>query len=154
MKPVDRSQRPRITKPLIHVAVWLLMALCFNVLNCRQALAASASAINQSASQALTGLYQDTPGALALAQKSKGILVSPGKYREGGLYRCRSSTAMGFCVFTDGRPGIIDRSRPRLDTRRALNRLDTSYSLWTTRRSDILTEPTVGSLVPGQVWSF
>ncbi len=83
MKPMDCAQRPRIHRLLIHAGVWLLMAVCFNVLNCGQALAASASAINQNASQALTGLYQDTPGALALAQKSKGILVFPSIVKAG-----------------------------------------------------------------------
>ncbi len=83
MKPMDCAQRPRIHRLLIHAGVWLLMAVCFNVLNGGQALAASASAINQNASQALTGLYQDTPGALALAQKSKGILVFPSIVKAG-----------------------------------------------------------------------
>jgi lipid-binding SYLF domain-containing protein len=61
----------------------LLIAFFANTLNCREALAASASAINQNAEQALTGLYQDTPGASALAQKSKGILVFPNIVKAG-----------------------------------------------------------------------
>jgi lipid-binding SYLF domain-containing protein len=59
------------------------------------ALAASASEINRNATQALTTLYQTTPGAEALADKSKGILVFPnivkggfiiaGQYGDGAL---------------------------------------------------------------------
>jgi lipid-binding SYLF domain-containing protein len=54
-----------------------------SVMRSSKALAASASAINQNIEQALTGLYQDTPGASALAQKSKGILVFPNIVKAG-----------------------------------------------------------------------
>ena len=57
--------------------------------------AASASEINRNATQALTTLYNDTPGAKALADKSKAILVFPsivkggfiiaGQYGDGAL---------------------------------------------------------------------
>ncbi len=59
------------------------------------ALAASASQIDRNATQALTALYQNTPGAEALAGKSRGILVFPsivkggfivaGQYGDGAL---------------------------------------------------------------------
>jgi lipid-binding SYLF domain-containing protein len=78
----DRAQRRR-THRLIQVGVLLLIAVFGNTLNCREALAASASTINQNAEQALTGLYQNTPGALALAQQSKGILVFPSIVKAG-----------------------------------------------------------------------
>ena len=57
--------------------------------------AASASEINRNATQALTTLYKNTPGAKALADKSKAILVFPsivkggfivaGQYGDGAL---------------------------------------------------------------------
>jgi len=57
--------------------------------------AASASEINRNATQALTTLYNNTPGAKALADKSKAILVFPsivkggfiiaGQYGDGAL---------------------------------------------------------------------
>ncbi len=59
------------------------------------ALAASASEINRNATQALTTLYQTTPGAKVLADKSVGVLVFPsivkgglivaGQYGDGAL---------------------------------------------------------------------
>jgi lipid-binding SYLF domain-containing protein len=60
-----------------------------------RAQAASASEINRNATQALTTLYKNTPGAKALADKSKAILVFPsivkggfiiaGQYGDGAL---------------------------------------------------------------------
>jgi len=57
--------------------------------------AASASEINRNATQALTTLYNNTPGAKALADKSKAILIFPsivkggfiiaGQYGDGAL---------------------------------------------------------------------
>ena len=57
--------------------------------------AASASEINRNATQALTILYKNTPGAKALADKSRAILVFPsivkggfivaGQYGDGAL---------------------------------------------------------------------
>lgn len=57
--------------------------------------AASASEINRNATQALTTLYKNTPGAKALADKSRAILVFPsivkggfivaGQYGDGAL---------------------------------------------------------------------
>jgi lipid-binding SYLF domain-containing protein len=46
-------------------------------------LAASASEINRNATQALTTLYQNTPGAKALADQSKGVLVFPSIVKGG-----------------------------------------------------------------------
>jgi lipid-binding SYLF domain-containing protein len=83
MKTTDCAHGLRIHKLLIQVGVLLLIAFFASTLNSRKALAASASAINQNAAQALSGLYQDTPGALALAQKSKGILVFPNIVKAG-----------------------------------------------------------------------
>jgi lipid-binding SYLF domain-containing protein len=83
MRTRDCAHGLRIHRLLIQVGVLLLIAFFANTLNCRTALAASASAIDQNATQALTGLYQDTPGASALAQKSKGILVFPNIVKAG-----------------------------------------------------------------------
>jgi len=59
------------------------------------ALGASASEINSSSTAALNNLYRSTPGARALANKSKGILIFPnivkggfivaGQYGDGAL---------------------------------------------------------------------
>jgi lipid-binding SYLF domain-containing protein len=59
------------------------------------ALAASASEINRNVTQALTTLYQTTPGSRALAEKARGVLVFPnivkagfivaGQYGDGAL---------------------------------------------------------------------
>lgn len=77
------TQRLRVHRLLIRIGGLLLIAFFVNSLNCPAALAASASQINSNATQALNGLYQDTPGALALAQKSKGILVFPSIVKAG-----------------------------------------------------------------------
>lgn len=77
------TQRLRVHRLLIRIGGLLLIAFFVNSLNCPGALAASASQINSNATQALNGLYQDTPGALALAQKSKGILVFPSIVKAG-----------------------------------------------------------------------
>jgi lipid-binding SYLF domain-containing protein len=63
------------------------------------ALAASASEINRNSTQALTTLYRTTPGAKALADKAKGVLVFPsivkggfivaGQYGDGALLEGR-----------------------------------------------------------------
>jgi lipid-binding SYLF domain-containing protein len=48
------------------------------------AVAASASEINQDSTQALTKLYQTTPGSKALADKAKAVLIFP-KIVKGGF---------------------------------------------------------------------
>jgi lipid-binding SYLF domain-containing protein len=45
--------------------------------------AASASEIDRSATQALTTLYQNTPGARALADRAKGLLIFPSIVKGG-----------------------------------------------------------------------
>jgi lipid-binding SYLF domain-containing protein len=77
------ARRLRGRRLAIELGVLLLIASCFNALICRQAWSASASEINSNADQALTGLYQNTPGAYALAQKSRGILVFPSIVKAG-----------------------------------------------------------------------
>ncbi len=81
MKTIGSNRAYRVR--LHRLAGWLLIAFLAASLNCPKALAASASQINQSATVALNGLYQNTPGSLALAQKSKGILVFPSIVKAG-----------------------------------------------------------------------
>jgi lipid-binding SYLF domain-containing protein len=85
----------------LFVAV-LAAALVANAANPRVALAASASEINRNVTEALATLYETTPGAQALADKAKGVLVFPsivkggfivaGQYGDGAL-RKRGRTA-------------------------------------------------------------
>jgi|SRR5208283_1782195 len=86
-----------------HLASWVktllilsaTAAIAANALNARPALAASASEINRNVTQSLTTLYHTTPGAKALAEQAKGVLVFPsivkggfivaGQYGDGAL---------------------------------------------------------------------
>ncbi len=70
---------------LLAVALTLLTAM-IGTLSASFALAASASEIDRSATQSLTTLYKNNPGAKALADKAKGVLNLP-KNREGWFYR-------------------------------------------------------------------
>ena len=73
--------------------ILVLLTACFSMPASVQA--ASASEIDRNATQALTTLYKNTPGAKALADKSKAILVFPsivkggfiiaGQYGDGAL---------------------------------------------------------------------
>jgi lipid-binding SYLF domain-containing protein len=73
----------------------MMASVLATALSSGNALAASASEIDQNATQALTTLYQNTPGAQVLADKSRGILVFPrivkagfivaGQYGDGAL---------------------------------------------------------------------
>jgi lipid-binding SYLF domain-containing protein len=70
-------------------------AIAANALSAHTALAASASEINRNVTQSLTTLYHTTPGAKALAEQAKGVLVFPsivkggfivaGQYGDGAL---------------------------------------------------------------------
>ena len=75
--------------------VMVAVAIVANALNPNAAIAASASEINRNVRQALATLYETTPGAQALADKAKGVLVFPdivkggfivaGQYGDGAL---------------------------------------------------------------------
>lgn len=77
------------------LAVVMLATASIWVLYPAIALGASASEIDREARQALTTLYQTTPGAKALAGKAKGVLIFPsivkggfivaGEYGDGAL---------------------------------------------------------------------
>jgi len=66
------------------LSVALILAALANLLSSGASLAASASEIRRDSRQALTTLYQTTPGAKALADQAKGILVFPSIIK-GGL---------------------------------------------------------------------
>ncbi len=86
-------------KKTVNVGALLVGAMLATVLatalNSGNALAASTSEIDQNATQALTTQYQNTPGAQALADKARGILIFPrivkagfivaGQYGDGAL---------------------------------------------------------------------
>lgn len=86
-------------KKTVNVGALLVGAMLATVLatalNSGNALAASTSEIDQNATQGLTTLYQNTPGAQALADKARGILIFPrivkagfivaGQYGDGAL---------------------------------------------------------------------
>jgi lipid-binding SYLF domain-containing protein len=61
----------------------VMAAIVANALIPNAALAASASEINRNVTQALTTLYKNTPGAKALADQSKGVLVFPSIIKGG-----------------------------------------------------------------------
>ncbi len=79
------------------LSVALIVGVLANLLSSSSSLAASASEIRRDSRQALITLYQSTPGAKALADKAKGILVFPsiikggfivaGQYGDGELQK-------------------------------------------------------------------
>jgi lipid-binding SYLF domain-containing protein len=71
-----------LVKTGITVAI-AVITVSFNVLIPTMALAASASEINRNATQSLTTLYKNTPGAKALADKSVAVLVFPSIVKGG-----------------------------------------------------------------------
>lgn len=78
------------------------------------AVAASASEIDRNSTQALTTLYQTTPGAEVLAGKSKGILIFPnivkggfiiaGQYGDGALRK--QGRTVGYYRSIEGSVGL------------------------------------------------
>jgi lipid-binding SYLF domain-containing protein len=71
MKNVMRSNR------LLLSGILAIATVTISTLSAGLALAASASEIDRDATQALSLLYSTTPGAKALADKSKAILIFP-----------------------------------------------------------------------------
>jgi len=86
---------PRSGMSVTSLAVAAIITGLASVLSPSAGLAASANEIERNATQALTTLYQTTPGAQALADKAKAVLVFPsvvnggfiiaGKYGDGAL---------------------------------------------------------------------
>jgi lipid-binding SYLF domain-containing protein len=80
-----------------------IITVAFNVLSPTAASAASASAIDRDAQASLTQLYNNTPGAKALADKAVAVLVFPsivkggfiiaGQFGDGALRKNRKTVA-------------------------------------------------------------
>ena len=68
--------------PILMVAL-MWMTLAVNALSAGVALGASASAIDRGAAQSLSTLYNNTPGAKALADKAVAVLVFPSIVKGG-----------------------------------------------------------------------
>jgi len=60
-----------------------IMTVAFNLLSPAAAVATSANGIDRSATQSLTTLYKNNPGAKALADKAVGVLVFPSIVKGG-----------------------------------------------------------------------
>ena len=90
-----RTQKVLYTKGLLLLAILAIATAMISTLSVGFALAASVSEIDRNATQALSMLYATTPGARALADKSKAILIFPsivkggfivaGQFGEGAL---------------------------------------------------------------------
>jgi lipid-binding SYLF domain-containing protein len=84
-------------------AAMMAITLAYNVLVPTLAMAASASQIDRNATQALTSLYKNTPGAKALGDKALAVLVFPsivkggfiiaGQFGDGALRKNGKSVA-------------------------------------------------------------
>jgi len=73
-------------RTLFTVLSLILVSLTVNLGMPAPAQAASASEIDRNATQALTTLYKNTPGAKILADKSKAILVFPSIVKGGFIF--------------------------------------------------------------------
>jgi hypothetical protein len=69
---METRQEMNTKRLLLAVALTLVTAM-ITTLSANFALAASASEIDRSATQSLTTLYKNNPGAKALADKAKGM---------------------------------------------------------------------------------
>jgi len=78
-----RTQKVMCTKGLLLSAIMAMVMVMINTLSAGFALAASASEIDRNATQSLSMLYATTPGAKALADKSKAILIFPSIVKGG-----------------------------------------------------------------------
>ena len=85
------------------------------------AYAASASEIDRNATQALTTLYNSTPGARLWPTNQRQYLFSRASSRAASS--SPGNMAMGRCASTAGRLATIDRLRPRTVFRQGLSRL-------------------------------
>jgi lipid-binding SYLF domain-containing protein len=95
-----KTKKLKIWLPLTATAlVVVFVTLCLP----DAALAASASEIDRNSTQALTTLYQTTPGAEALAEKSKAVLIFPsivkGGLIEGSVGLQAGAQSFGYVLF-------------------------------------------------------
>ena len=120
-----------------------LMIGIVSALGINSALAASADEINRNVTQALTTLYQTTPGSRALAEKARGVLVFPnivkagfivaGQYGDGAL-RERNRTVGYYRSFS---ASVGYQAGPKLSA--------TCCFSWMTIRSNISTKVADGN---------
>jgi lipid-binding SYLF domain-containing protein len=73
---METRQKMNTKRLLLAVGMTLVTAM-IGTLSASFAFAASASEIDRSATQSLTTLYKNNPGAKALADKAKGVLIFP-----------------------------------------------------------------------------
>jgi lipid-binding SYLF domain-containing protein len=78
-----RTQKVMRTNRLMLWAILAISTAIISTLSAGLALAASATEIDRNATQALSLLYKTTPGAKALADKSKAILIFPSIVKGG-----------------------------------------------------------------------
>ena len=78
-----RPKKVMRTNRLLLSAILAIATATISTLSAGLALAASASEIDRNATQALSMLYATTPGARALADKSKAILIFPSIVKGG-----------------------------------------------------------------------
>jgi lipid-binding SYLF domain-containing protein len=78
-----RTKKVIRTNKLLLSAILAIATTTISTLSAGLALAASASEIDRNATQALSMLYATTPGARALADKSKAILIFPSIVKGG-----------------------------------------------------------------------
>ena len=122
-----------------------------NVLIPALSLAASKSEIDRSATQVLTTLYKNTPGAKTLADKAVAVLVFPSIVKGGFIIAGQS--VMERCAKKARRLPITDRWRGPMDSRPAFRRLATCCFSWTMNRFSISTIALAGSLERDRAWS-
>ena len=95
--------RKKDFRAIVLAAVFMMTTLAINAAAPAAALAASASAIDRDARSSLDKLYQNTPGAKALADKAVAVLVFPnivkggfiiaGQFGDGALRKNGKSVA-------------------------------------------------------------
>ena len=78
-----RTKKVMRTNRLLLSAILAIATATISTLSAGLALAASSSEIDRNATQALSLLYKTTPGAKALADKSKAILIFPSIVKGG-----------------------------------------------------------------------
>lgn len=78
-----RTKKVRRANKLLLLAIPAIVIVTISTLSPGLALAASASEIDRNATQALSLLYNTTPGAKALADHAKAILIFPGIVKGG-----------------------------------------------------------------------
>jgi lipid-binding SYLF domain-containing protein len=79
---MQKKKRPN-SKTILVAVVTMFVSAGLNALHAKPALAASAKEIDAKATNALATLYKTTPGAKALANKAKAVLIFPDIIKAG-----------------------------------------------------------------------